>query len=80
MLVEMLGQEAKNYRINAPQVKQVCAEWGLGDELDRLIAELKGNGLMSPKLGSLTEATKAKAPSYELNPSLFRNKERGHHE
>ena len=80
MLVEMLGQEAKNYRINATQIKQVCAEWDLGDKLNRLIAELKGSGVMSPKLGSLTGATKAKTPFYELNPSLFSTKERGHHE
>ena len=42
MIVEMRGQEAKNYKINATQIKQVCGEWGLSDKLNRLIAELKG--------------------------------------
>jgi len=80
MIVEIPGQEANNYRINATQTKQVCGEWGLGDKPDRLIAGLKASGLMSPKLRSLTKATRAKAPFYELKLSLFRNKERGPHE
>ena len=80
MIVEMLGQEANNYRINVTQIKQVRGEWGLSDKLDRLIAGLKGSGPMSPKLRSLAEATRPKAPFYELRLSLFRKKERGPHE
>ena len=80
MIVEMLGQETNNYGINATEIKQVRGEWGLGDKLDRLIAEPKGSGLMSPKLRSFTEASRAKAPLYELKLSLFKNKERGPHE
>jgi hypothetical protein len=80
MIGKMLGQETNNYGINATEIKQVRGEWGLGDKLDRLIAEPKGSGFMSSKLHSLTEATRAKAPLYELNLSLFRNKERGSNE
>lgn len=80
MIVEMLGQEANNCGINATEIKQVRGEWGLGDKLDRSIAELKGSGLVSPKLRSFTEAIRAKAPLYELKLSLFKNKELGPHE
>jgi len=70
-LVEELGQQAKNYRITAIQIKTVCNELGLGDRVDSLIAELKGGGVMSPRLGSLAEVSRAGMPIYELNPSLF---------
>jgi len=46
----------------------------LGDRVDALIAELKGSGVMSPKLGSLAEVSRAGTPIYELNPSLFTEK------
>ncbi|MBE9502442.1 MAG: hypothetical protein KAX23_00900 [Dehalococcoidia bacterium] len=72
--IERLGEEAKDYRINAVQIKQVCAELGMGDRVDALIASLKGSGVMSPKLSSLAEVAKAGAPVYELNPSLVVNK------
>ena len=70
-LVEELGQWARNYRITASQIKTACNELGLGDRIDALIAELKGSGVMSPKLGSLAEVSRAGMPIYELNPSLF---------
>jgi len=50
------------------------------DKIDCLITGLEGSGLMSPKVRSLTKATRAKAPSYKLNLSLFRNNERGSNE
>ena len=80
MIVEIPGHEFNNYEINATQKKQLCGKRGFNDKIDCLITGLKGSGLMSPKLRSLTKATRAKAPSYELNLSLFRNKERGSHE
>ena len=42
----------------------------MGDKVDVLIAELKGSGVISPKLGSLPEVFRAGSPLYELNPSL----------
>jgi hypothetical protein len=70
-LVEELGKQSKDYRIAAIQIKKTCSELGLGDRVDMLIAELKGSGVMSPKLGSLAEVSRAGTPIYELNPSLF---------
>lgn len=73
-LVEELGKQAKDYRINAAQIKEICSELGLGDKINALIAELKGSGVMSPKLGSIVEVSRAGCPIYELNPSLFLKK------
>jgi len=70
-LVKELGQQAKNYKITAVQIKEICSKLGLGGRVDALIAELKGSGVMSPKLGSLAEVSRVGSPLYELNPSLF---------
>jgi demethylmenaquinone methyltransferase/2-methoxy-6-polyprenyl-1,4-benzoquinol methylase len=73
-LVARLKKQARDYRITAAQIKTVCNELGLGDRVDPLVAELKGGGVMSPKLGSLAEVSRAGTPIYELNPSLFTEK------
>jgi hypothetical protein len=70
-LVAELGEQARDFQISAVQIRQICTEAGLGDKVDVLIAELKSTGVMSPKLGSLAEVSRAGAPLYELNPSLF---------
>jgi len=70
-LVEWLEEQAKDYRITAAQIKMVCNELGLGGRVDALIAELKGSGVMSPKMGAIAEVSRAGMPIYELNPSLF---------
>jgi hypothetical protein len=70
-LVKELGKQSKDYRIAAVQIKKTCSQLGLGDRVDTLIAELKGSGVMSPKLSSLAEVLREGAPLYELNPSLF---------
>lgn len=69
-LVERLEEQAKDYRITASQIKTVCNELGLEDRVDALIAELKGSGVMSPKLRAIAEVSRAGMPIYELNPSL----------
>lgn len=69
--IERLCEEAKDYRINALQIRQVCAELSMGDRIGALIAGLKGSGVMSPRLSSLAEVARAGATIYELNPSLF---------
>ena len=74
-LVEWLEEQAKDYRITAAQIKMVCNELGLGGRVDALIAELKGSGVMSPKMGAIAEVSRAGMPIYELNPSLFIKKE-----
>ena len=73
-LVEQLEEQAENHRIAATNIKKICNDLGLGDRVDMLIAELKGSGVMSPKLGSLAEVSRAGTPVYELNPSLFMKK------
>lgn len=70
-LVEELGKQSKDFRITAVQINAICSELGLGGRVDALIAELKASGVMSPKLGSLAEVSRAASPIYELNPSLF---------
>jgi hypothetical protein len=66
-----LWREARDGQVSAVQIKEVFIRAGLGDRVDVLIAELKATGVMSPKLGSLAEASRATSPIYELNPSLF---------
>jgi len=73
-LVRELGKQARDYRISASQIKQICTRAGFGDRVDILIAELKSAGVMSPKLSSLPEVSRAGSPLYELNPSLFTEK------
>jgi len=71
MVVKKLKEIAKDGRINAIQIREICEKLGLKEKTGPLIAELKGSGIMSPKLSSFAEVFKAKAPIYELNPSLF---------
>jgi hypothetical protein len=66
-----LWREARDGQVSAVQIKETCIRAGLGDRVDVLIAELKSTGVMSPKLGSLAEVSRAASPIYELNPSLF---------
>jgi hypothetical protein len=70
-LLAELGESARNYQISATQIGQMCSRISLGKKVDVLIAELKAAGVMSPKLGSLAEVSRAGSPLYELNPSLF---------
>ena len=70
-LAEELGKQSKDYRVTAVQIKEICNELDMGDRVDTVIAELKASGVMSPKLGSLAEVSRAASPIYELNRSLF---------
>ena len=70
-LVARIGSEAKGRRISGIQIKRLCTELGLGDRVDPLLSELKACGVISPKLSSLTDASRVGTPIYELNPSLF---------
>jgi hypothetical protein len=73
-LVQKLGEQSNNCKINAIQIKRICRELDLEDKVALLIAELKGSGVMSPRLGSLTEVIREGSPIYELNPSLSVNR------
>jgi len=70
-LIERLGEKAIDHRISAAQIRKTCIELGMENRVDMLIAELKGSGVMSPKLGSFAEVNREGSPLYELNPSLY---------
>ena len=70
-LVQRLKEESRNYVINAVQIEKICRELGLENRVNPIIAELKGSGVLSPKVSSLTEVIREGSPLYELNPSLF---------
>jgi hypothetical protein len=70
-LVAELGRQSRNYQISGLEIRRVCAGCGLGSKIDLFIAELKAAGIMSPRLSSLAEVSRAVSPLYELNPSLF---------
>ena len=69
MVITMINRSI-GYRINAVQIKEIAIEFDLGDRVDPLIAEMKGAGILSPRLNLVIEMLKAKAPIYEINPSL----------
>jgi hypothetical protein len=75
-LVERLWEKSKNYRITAIQIKEICGGLGLGNRVDALIVELKGSGVISPKLRSPAEVSRAGAVIFELNPSLLAHREK----
>ena len=71
VLVERMASVIKGHRINGIQIKAICKELGLETKVDPLVSELKACGILSHKLSSLTEVSKAGAPLYEINPSLL---------
>lgn len=71
LLIEGIASKIKGHRINGVQIKRICSELGLVERVDPLVSELKACGILSHKLGALTEATRQGSPIYELNPSLF---------
>ncbi|MFP3975627.1 MAG: hypothetical protein ACLFVK_05330 [Dehalococcoidia bacterium] len=70
-LVHRLTQESRDFTVSVAQIKRICSELGLGDRVDSLISELKGSGVMSPKLGALAKVAEAGSPVYELNRLVF---------
>ena len=69
-LIKAIAEEAIDHRINGNQIKKRCLQFGLSTRVDGLIAELKGVGFMSPRLGRLVEVMSVRSPIYELNPSV----------
>lgn len=70
-LVRAIAEKSINHRISGNQIKKVCLQFGLGNRVDWLIAELKAAGIMSPKLASIPGVVGAGSPIYELNPSVI---------
>ena len=71
VLVQRLCTMAKDEHINGFEIERLCTEMGLGDKAGALILELKGAGIMSPKLDSFPEVQRAGAPIYEINRSVL---------
>ena len=71
LLVGRMASSIKGHRINGNQIKKICNELGLGERIDPMVSELKACGILSHKLSSLTEVSRAGAPLYEINPSLL---------
>ncbi len=72
-LIEALKKESDKRFINAFQIKEACKKIGLAHKIDSIIASLKGAGIISPHLSSISEiTTQAKnAPFYEINPLIL---------
>jgi len=71
VLVRRLCAIAKDEHVNGFEIEGVCTEMGLADKAGALILELKGAGIMSPKLDSFPEVQRAWAPIYEINRSVL---------
>ena len=71
VLVQKLCEKATDQHVNGFEIGEVCTEVGLGDRVGALILELKGAGIISPKLDSFAEVRQAGAPIYEINRSVF---------
>jgi hypothetical protein len=71
ILIARIASQVKGRRISGVQIKRLCTELGLGDRVDPLTSELKACGIISPKLSSLTDPSRAGTPIYEINPCLL---------
>ncbi|MEJ2249305.1 MAG: hypothetical protein P8Y70_10470 [Candidatus Lokiarchaeota archaeon] len=71
-LVYKLYKKSENYQIDGNKIKRACKDLGLEKRAGAIVSELKGTGIMSPRLGvGLFASLKNKSPIYELNPSLI---------
>jgi hypothetical protein len=69
-VVEKMAGKAEYNIINAYDIIEAFTDFGLADRVDPMIAELKGTGIMSPKLAVIDQGLRIGAPVYELNPSV----------
>ena len=69
-VVGKMAEKAEHYIINAYDIIEACTEFGLEARVDPMIAELKGTGVISPKLAVVEQGLRIRAPVYELNPSV----------
>ena len=65
-LLDRMVERVEGYRVDAETLRGLMEELGLGREINRVIAELKGGGILSP---SLRDPRRLK---YEVNPALMR--------
>ena len=66
-LVKKLRIMAKDRKITSETINDACYELNIKFNLNKVIAELKGGGIISPTLPDIFETS----PSYEINPALY---------
>ncbi len=66
-LLDRLMEVAIDNRVDAEMLRGLAEEFSLGREINRIIAELKGGGVLSPSLRD------PRRLQYELNPALMRS-------
>jgi hypothetical protein len=71
ILVGGIASKIKGHRVSGTKINKICTDLGLGARVDPLVSELKACGILSHKLGALTEASRTGSPIYEINPSLL---------
>lgn len=71
-MVAAMAAAASSNTISANQIKRVCLDFGFSNKTDWLIAEMKGVGIISPRLSSPADVMRAGSPLYEMNPSITR--------
>lgn len=69
-MVASMAALASANTISAGQITRVCLAYGFSNKTDWLIAELKGAGVISPRLSSPADVMRAGSPLYEMNPSI----------
>ncbi|TXT61908.1 MAG: hypothetical protein BAJALOKI1v1_1080010 [Promethearchaeota archaeon] len=71
-LTSKLYNHSIHYLIDGLKIKMFSEEMHLVDKVNSIISELKGSGIMSPKLiSSFFQSIKQNTPIYGLNPSLY---------
>ena len=65
-LLDRIMERVEGHRVDAETLRGLVEELGLGREINRVIAELKGGGILSPSLRD------PRMLKYEVNPALMR--------
>ncbi len=71
IFVRQLFRQADQLVVTAAGINAACRIAGLYHRTGTMILELKGGGIISPKLAVKSLVAKKRMPIYELNPGLF---------
>jgi hypothetical protein len=70
-LVLELSRACVHQSLTGARIGAACVKSGLKDKTGAMIAVLKGAGIISPKLLSISRTSKSKSPLYEFNPAVY---------
>jgi hypothetical protein len=70
-LIRRVAELSENRRISAAKIHLCAREAGITNQTGAVIAILKGGGVISPKLLSVSPAEKSGNPIYEVHPVLI---------